>query len=315
VKEGEVPHGVRVMDLSDYDVSPPFHDHHLHFFRSSLAKADRIGKDLKRYGVLSVTESGDREETGIAMKDRLAGNVGVRTAGIAIYKTGGYGCYLGKGVDNVKAAHEQIDELISKGVDFIKIVNSGIFEPVSGTITVGGFKMHELRDIIHYVHDRGLNVTCHANGDERISDAVKAGASAIVHGFHISGDTLYMMKEKATAFIPTIHALRCLKKRAASGGGRNVDRMVDEHLAAVKKASDIGVNVLAGSDSGPDFIPYGSSFSEELALFREAGLSHAEILSAAVVGPLKSGDEVQFVVLNGLDPLRTITDNEGLFSG
>ena len=85
---------------------------------------------------------------------------------------------------------------------------------------------------------------------------------------------------------------------------------MDEHLAAVKKASDSGMNALAECDSRPDFIPYGSSFSEERALFRNAGLSHAEILSAAVVDPLRSGDEVQFIVLNGLDPWRTITDSE-----
>jgi hypothetical protein len=74
------------------------------------------------------------------------------------------------------------------------------------------------------------------------------------------------------------------------------------------------MNALAESYSSPDFIPYGSSFSEELVLFRNAGLSQTEISSAAVADPLRSGDEVQIIVLNGLDPWRTITNNKGLFS-
>ncbi|RMD58983.1 MAG: hypothetical protein D6828_02140, partial [Nitrospirae bacterium] len=213
----------------------------------------------------------------------------------AIYKKGTYGDFLGRGVDDLKEALFLIDELHKVGVDYIKIINSGIFMPKSGKISRGGFDKKELKEMVSYAKHRNLEVYCHANGDERIGDAVEAGVSCIIHGFYISEDTLRLMHEKHVCFIPTVYALLSLSEM----GDKNIVKdMVERHLSAIKRSSEIGVTIKAGSDAG-SFIPYGSSYISELELLKKAGLTYEEVLHTAISKPFRQGESADFLLLDG----------------
>ena len=71
----------------------------------------------------------------------------IRTSGYALYKAGTYGRYIGKGVDGFEGAKGLMDYLYKKGVDYIKLINSGIFRPETGGISDGGF---EKKDVCRY---------------------------------------------------------------------------------------------------------------------------------------------------------------------
>ncbi|WP_375585246.1 amidohydrolase family protein [Cyclobacterium xiamenense] len=62
------------------------------------------------------------------------------------------------------------------------------------------------------------------------------------------------------------------------------------HLLAVRKLQEAGVNLVAGTDAGIGITPAGVSMHQELAFYREAGLSAFEALQTATVNPAKTHD-------------------------
>ncbi|MBD3628000.1 amidohydrolase family protein [Cyclobacterium sp.] len=62
------------------------------------------------------------------------------------------------------------------------------------------------------------------------------------------------------------------------------------HLLAVRKLQEAGVNLVTGTDAGIGITPAGVSMHQELAFYREAGLSVFEALQTATVNPAKTHD-------------------------
>jgi len=297
-----VRQGMRILDFTGFIVSPLFCDYHLHFSVSAVASSGRTGMILLQNGIHKVCEGGDSRRSGIEMKKLLKGRLEVSAAGYAIYKKGTYGKAIGKGVETVREARGLIGRLCEWGADYIKIINSGVFQPETAKITSGGFGPEELGEIVKHAKGQGLDIVCHANGDGKIHDAVSAGVSAIVHGLYISDETLDMMAEKGIALIPTANAFASLSLMTHDREAQtNISRAIEGHLLTIKKAADKGVKVLPGSDSGPHFIPYGKAYHKELAFLQKAGLSEEYILSSAVTSQFRAGMQADFLVLKGME--------------
>lgn len=62
------------------------------------------------------------------------------------------------------------------------------------------------------------------------------------------------------------------------------------HLMAVKALHDAGVNIVCGSDAGIGVTPPGAAIHDELAFYREAGLSPYEVLRTATANPAQVHD-------------------------
>jgi len=297
----DVPRGAEVLTFTGLSLSPMFCDYHLHLLRDRVTDAQGTAYDLMKSGIGAVFEGGDNSGSGLEMRRILTEHLDIKTSGWALHKKGTYGKFIGKGAADFTEAKSLIDQLYSSGIDYLKIINSGIFVPESGKLSEGGFKKDELGEIVAYAKGKGLPVWCHANGDRAIRDAVDAGASAIIHGFFVSDETLAVMAEEEVKFIPTVVALRRLVKTTNDPAvTKRIERLVDAHLSAIKRAHDKGVRVLPGSDSGPSIIPYGTSYREELDLFRKAGFTREDILSSAVTGRLSAGMRANFLVLDDL---------------
>ncbi len=293
--------GYEIVDLSYLTVSPCFCDFHLHFSEQAKAAAESLGALLLRYGIGKTYEGGDKGLAGLSVKETLKGMPEIMTSGYALYKTGGYGSVIGRGVANPAVAFLAIDELIACHVDYIKIINSGLYEPESGLISAGGFEATELMDIVDYARERGLDVYCHANGEKAVKAAVDAGVSAIVHGLHAGAETFAAMAERKVAFIPTVQAFQSLLAIAKTDAARqNIEKIVDAHLSAVNRAFEHKVRVLPGSDAGPKFIPYGSAYIRELRLFLRAGIPFEDVIQSAATAILTEGAPADFVLLDGM---------------
>ena len=188
------------------------------------------------------------------------------------------------------------------GADYIKIINSGIYHYDNNTISDGGFSLNELRAIVGHAKEMSLDVACHANGEQSVEDAVKSGVSFLIHGLEASDKSIAIMAEQGTAFIPTINAFTSLNKIAKSKESQNnIHRAVENHINTVSKVYDKGVKILPGSDAGPDFISYGSSFYDELMLFQKAHIPIENILSSAVARQFKTGSQADFLIMDGLE--------------
>jgi imidazolonepropionase-like amidohydrolase len=303
--------GGKIFDLAGFVLSPFFCDYHLHFAANTIAAGKQIAETLLQHGIKKVYEGGDSHLTGMEMKNLLKNRLEVKTSGYAIYKKGRYGKFIGKGVGSFHDARELIDRLCQGGVEYIKVINSGIFKAETAKVTSGGFEEKELAGIVTYARERGLAVFCHANGDQAVREAVEAGVSAIIHGLSVSDETLLLMSEKKVAFIPTVNAFASLSLMSNDREIKaNISSAVETHLLAVKKAVNRGVRVLPGSDSGPEFIPYGKAYHEELRFFKKAGLSDEYILASAVDKPLAKGMKADFLALKGTEVKKVFINGE-----
>ncbi len=298
--ESDIVHDASVVNYSGCVLSPCFCDYHLHFFgHNQDCQLAAVGA-LTASGITRVFEGGDKNLCGLKAKERLKDRLSIQSAGHAIFRKGTYGTQLGRGVDTVRDAGTLMRSLINDGVDYIKVIHSGIFEPETGNISPGGFNRNELKQIVAIAKDLGLDVACHVNGEQAVSEAVEAGVASIIHGLHVSRETLSVMAENNVRFIPTVNAFSNLEAIAVNNDAvANIEKVVENHLLAVKTAFDAGVAVLPGSDSGASFIPYGTSYHQELDYFEKAGLPSKYILSSSINSPLSIGDRADFLALRG----------------
>jgi hypothetical protein len=268
---------------------PPFKDAHMHFMLNgrpaSHQEITEIAGAYAKCGIFSVDDMGHCTGIGLDEKTCLAGKIAVRSAGYAIYKTGGYGAFLGKGVSGKGEIEKVVREIADAGADFIKVINSGVVSSRGmQPVTAGGFTLEELRVVYSEAEERGLEMICHANSDSAIRDAVVAGAASIEHGFFVSEETLHMMAEKGVSWTPTAFALLSVVSSAPKDQRSYIEGVVDVHLSSVHYASSVGVKLHVGTDSGSKGLSHGESFFEEMRLFKKAGLSLDQILSAACMG-------------------------------
>lgn len=269
---------------------PPFQDAHMHFMidgqPATLDNCQTLSGRFFSQGIISIVDMGYKSGLGMKFKkvsDRKSHfTIEVRSAGLALNKKGGYGGFLGKGVSGREEIRSAIRTLAETGADFIKIINSGIVSlQEEKRVTEGGFSAEEWKVIQEEAGVHGLPVYCHANSDRAIRQAVDFGVSSVEHGFFISRETLQVMSEKGVAWTPTAIALLSLKIFLSPEGQNRVDRIVDHHLEALHYAASIGVKFRVGTDSGSKGVRPGESFFKELQLFKKAGLTLDQILSAA----------------------------------
>ncbi|MBF0557813.1 MAG: amidohydrolase family protein [Nitrospirae bacterium] len=241
-----------------------------------------LKKAYAGHGIFAVTDMGHRNGPGLQAKSLFQPEIEVISAGIALYRHGTYGSFLGKGVSDTSKIINAVNEIADAGADFIKAINSGIVSPEKkGLVSDGGFSYKELYVLCETAHSRGLHVVCHANSDAAVLKAVKAGVRSIEHGFFVSRETLHRMADSGIAWVPTIFALRSLERSYPAAERSVIERTVDEHLSSVNYAASIGVPLFIGTDSGSKGVPHGSSFFDELRLFKKAGLSSEQIIKAA----------------------------------
>lgn len=236
-------------------------------------------------GIFSIDDMGQKNAPGLEFKagvERENRGFKIRTSGQALFKKGTYGGFLGKGVSGKDEITKAITALALAGVDFIKVINSGIVLPQGETpVTEGGFSDEEWRVIRGEAGRHLLKIRCHANTDPLIRQAVAFGVSSIEHGFFISRETLHWMVEKKVSWTPTVFALLSIKPFLSREERGLVEKIVDNHLKALYYGASFGVKLQVGTDSGSKGVGPGESFFKELRLWQRAGLSFDQIISAA----------------------------------
>ena len=179
----------------------------------------------------------------------------------------------------------------------------------------------QLRAVVEEARALGIPVLCHAHGDEGARAAVLAGVASIEHGTFLSRETLELMRERGTALVPTYTTLVDLDE---PGGDYDhpvltlrADFMVPRMEETLRMAREIGVRVIAGSDTGygPESV---SRIGVEVANFAKLGFSPIEAIRSATlysaelfgiegeVGVVEPGFEADLIVV-AEDPLRQIS--------
>lgn len=144
----------------------------------------------------------------------------------------------------------------------------------------------EIKAICETANDYDMIVAAHAHGDEGIQRAVIGGVHTIEHGTLLSEESMKLMKQYGTYYVPTITAGKEVAANAKIPG--YYDELVVPKALAIgpkiqsttERAYKAGVNIAFGSDAG--VFPHGKN-AKEFVYMNEAGIPIIECLQAATI--------------------------------
>lgn len=178
----------------------------------------------------------------------------------------------------------------------------------------------QLGVIVDAAAQRGLSVMVHAHGDEGARAAVLAGARSIEHGSYLSEETLALMKERGTWFVPTYVTMDEMNEEQYDHVLRLRGRyMVPQLEKAIRAAIAMNVRIATGADNYYDNESI-NRISVEVEQLAELGMSNFDALQAATVsaaellhlqgqtGQVSPGYEADLIVV----PANPLTDIEAL---
>ena len=218
----------------------------------------------RKAGVTYVREGGDPYGASL-LAGRLASEYGIeyRSPVFAIHKNGHYGKIVGRGFDTLKEYHQRVLEAASEGADFIKIMTTGLLDfNDDGKVTGTPVDEAEVREMVHIAHEEGFAVMSHTNGIYGTRAAIEAGVDSLEHGNYMDAETIAMLADSNTVWVPTLVTVRNLV-----GCGRYEDSVLNPiiHQAEVlvRLAYQKKVKVAPGSDAGAYRVLHGQGLLDE----------------------------------------------------
>lgn len=183
----------------------------------------------------------------------------------------------------------------------------------------------QLRAVVEEAEKLGVSVLCHAHGDEGARAAVLAGVRSIEHGTYLSDETLRLMKERGTYFVPTYTTMIDLLEPGGDYDDPVVKiralHMLPRIEAAFRHAHEMGIPIVTGADTsyGPESI---SRIPMEVVNFVKLGMTPLEAIQSATLraaellrieketGAIEPGLEADLIVVenNPLEDIRVIQD-------
>lgn len=221
-------------------------------------------------GITFVRDGGDALGVSLRAKE-IAPEYGIdyRTPVFAIHKEGHYGSIVGKSFATMREFHDRVLEAKKAGADFIKIMTTGIMDfNAHGAVTGTPLDAAEVKEMVHIAHEEGMNVMSHTNGDYGVQAAVEAGVDSLEHGNYMNEDSLAMLAQSHTVWVPTLVTVRNLM-----GDGRYEDEVlwpiIESAKENVRKAFQLGIKVAPGSDAGAYRVLHGQGIQDEMDSFVE----------------------------------------------
>ena len=303
---------------------------------SSILSAYNSEKVL-RAGVTSVLDADCLWNIGVELRDaidagivtgprmRAGGNALMTmlggTAGRLIQDDGttGYATV----VHNVDGITREVRRQIKHGVDWIKIMATGLLPSVKGP-EVKVWSKHEMEAVCLAAHDLNTPVVAHCRNSISTKEAAEAGVDLIYHSSYMDEEALQAVIDNGTTLCPTLTLLGNLVDYGERVG--TAPELLQVFLAELEitgemigRAHRAGVRVITGSETGFAVTPCGEWHARELdMLVRYAGFTPMEAIVAATsqaawamkmegeVGALVPGQLADVIVVDG-DPLADIT--------
>jgi imidazolonepropionase-like amidohydrolase len=219
-------------------------------------------------------------------------------------------------VDGPEEMRKRAREIIRAGADVLKVCTSGGVLSPRDNPRHAHFRADELDALVTEATAAGLPVMAHAQANDGIKNAVRAGIRSIEHGFYLDDEAIEMMLASGTWLVPTLVAPAAVLEAAGAGVElpesvvAKAREVIDDHRESFARAVDAGVRIAMGTDSGVG--PHGSNL-DELALMAAGGMKPSAVLAATTssaaellgvadsVGTLAPGKRADLVLVSG-DP-------------
>jgi len=306
-----------------------------------LLQAAKNARTLLHSGVTTLRENGAKGQVAFSLREgirrQLAPGPRMVICGRPIAITGGHMGYFGSEADGEAAVRAEVRKLLKEGADYIKIVASGgstrTSDPNRASYTVA-----ELVAMTDEAHRHGKLTAAHCTSAQAVQNCLDADVDMIIHCIFTEPDGSYRFRPDlverlvaAKAWVnPTLYVMKAgidrLREAREREGQLTPDlvakledsrRALDVRVDAVRRMSEAGVRMTAGSDS-----PWGwyapGEFVHEIHMLAQAGLSYSDAIVAGTAGAADSigvgglagrlapGRLADFMVVRG-DPTREIT--------
>jgi imidazolonepropionase-like amidohydrolase len=306
-----------------------------------LLQAARNARTLLHSGVTTLRENGAKGKVAFSLREgirrALAPGPRMVICGRPIAITGGHMGYFGSEADGETAVRAEVRKLLKEGADYIKIVASGgstrTSDPNRASYTVA-----ELAAMTDEAHRHGKLTAAHCTSAQSIQNCLDADVDMIIHCIFSEPDGTYRYRPdlverlaRAGAWVnPTLYVQKAgieRQREAREREGRLTPELVawidaarralDVKVDAVRRMTEAGVRMTAGSDS-----PWGwyapGEFVHEIHMLAQAGLSYADAIVAGTAGAsdsigvggaagrLARGRMADVLVVRG-DPTKEIT--------
>lgn len=343
----------KVIDLKNKTVMPGWMDMHVHveeetnpnlYMERFTANPPDIAFQSLRYAdrtlMAGFTTVRDLGGTGVNISLRNAINKGyvkgprIFTAGKSIATTGGHADptngyrknLMGdpgpeNGVVNgpddcMKAVRQRYKD----GSDLIKITASGGVLSVAKSGENPQFTEAEIKAIVSTAKDYGFKVAAHCHGAEAMKRAVRAGVNSIEHGTFMDDETMDLMKQYGTYYVPTITAGKGVGDSARKPGyypevvAKKAIAIGPKIQSTFAKAYKAGVKIAFGTDAGVyahgrnwlEFVYMNEVGMPVLETIKTATVNAADLLGVSdILGTIEKGKLADIIALDG-DPQKDV---------
>ena len=267
-------HGHLLMDGTEYTAARARHENGpvRAILESELAA-------LQKAGVTYFRDGGD--PLGVSLMGRdLAPDYGIEyvSPAFAIHKQGRYGGIVGRAFTDMDDYRQRLREVRECGGDFVKFMASGIITFRNyGEVSCPPLEAEEIRQIITMAHEAGYSVMVHINGADTIRAAAEAGVDSVEHGYFSDDAALEAMAAHDVLWVPTLAAVAAFIGRTGIDRNGTAAETVRRQMRQLKRASQMGIHIASGSDSGAVGVPHGPGTIREYELLAEAGISRDRI--------------------------------------
>ena len=228
---------------------------------------------------------------------------------------------IADGADEIRKA---IRNEIKYGSDWIKLLVTGAFQSVGDDPRNVAFSPEELAEALAEATRHNIPVAAHAHATNGINQAIIAGARSIEHGTYLDDESIRLMLQYGTYYVPTIYVgdyyAGTDKLLAQDKNDGDYLGYREVWLQKIGNAHRQGVKVVVGVDLGGYSIePH--VYAREFATLVEAGLSPMDAIRAGTsvaaemlrwddrIGSIKTGMLADIIAVSG-NPLSDISTLE-----
>lgn len=349
------PDDADTFEFPDLTLLPGLVDCHTHLVFSgdgtTILEAAAEGEDLLLFraannarnalesGVTTLRENGSFGRIAFSMKEAIRHEIvsGPRLSisGRPITITGGHCWPMGGEADGIEGVRFAVRQLVKEGADWIKVMATGGGTPNTNPLAPS-YSVAELQAAVDEAHAHGRLTAAHVSCTAAILKTLDAGFDMLIHCDFHEPDGRYIFQPDIARRIadqgiwvnPTLHVNRVYLQRlerlaeqrplteteAAQLEERR--RIYADRRMKLQGLLEAGVKLVAGSDAGWGYYPFGR-FVDELEAMVEAGMDAAAAVQAGTlesarsmgldddVGSLESGKQADLLLVDG-DPTGDI---------